>query len=93
MFTYSAPVSRGSISIRATNPDISRRYEVHGENVQVSSADLQNISDFFAEAAAAFSAQETEAAIALDKLVAEERAAASESDTSVPKGKRPKKAE
>jgi ABC-type Zn uptake system ZnuABC Zn-binding protein ZnuA len=90
MFTYTAPVSRGSISIRATNPDKARRYEVHGEHVQVSAANLQEIADFFAEAAAALAAQETEAEIELAKTVAAE---ASEATAVVPKGKRGKKAE
>jgi hypothetical protein len=90
MFTYTAPVSRGSISIRATNPDKARRYEVNGEHVQVSAENLQEIADFFAEAAAAATAQELEADIEHAKAVAAE---ASEATDDVPKGKRGKKAE
>jgi hypothetical protein len=89
MFTYTAPVSRGSISIRATNPDKARRYEVHGEHVQVSADDLQSIADFFAEAAAAANATELAAEVETAKAVAAEMAA----QPDVPKAKRTKKGE
>jgi hypothetical protein len=52
MFVYTAPVSKTSIAITATNPNPDLRYQIHGEHVQLSGEDLWAVADFFAEVAA-----------------------------------------
>lgn len=58
MFVYTAPVSKTSISITATNPNPDLRFQIHGEHVQLSGDDLWAVAEFFAAAAAELAPRE-----------------------------------
>jgi hypothetical protein len=87
MLVYNAPGGRHSISVRVTGVNIQHRYGVHGENLQVSSNDLLDISDFFRtayEMAVSGEAANAEREAAEVKAEAEARAEAAAEDEETP---------